>query len=305
MRSYMYILETEPTVEKDMKYTKMHGAGNDFIIINNMVEKIPLEKYGEIARTLCTRRLSIGADGLMVVEAAENDGDFRMIFYNSDGSKGEMCGNGARCISRYGYENGLAGEIQKVETPAGLVIGCRENKRLYRIRLNDLSVLNTDYQVVLPSGLAEKFGNTLSCTYIEMGNPGLPHLVVEMPGLSGMKESELRELGAFLRSYPELPKGANVNFCEVTDKDKIKELTYERGVEDFTLACGTGTGSTVAALTARDLVSGKNVEVDVPGGTLYVTLQNPDKPEENIFLTGPTNIVAIGEVTDEDLKLEF
>lgn len=283
----------------------MHGAGNDFIIINNMVEKIPLEKYGEIAKTLCTRRLSIGADGLMVVEAAENDGDYRMIFYNSDGSKGEMCGNGARCICRYGYENGLAGDIQKVETPAGLVTGYREEKRLYRIRLNDLSMFNTEYKAELPSGLAEKYGSTLSCSYIEMGNPGLPHLVVEMPGLSDMKESDLRELGAFLRSYPELPKGANVNFCEVTDKDKVKELTYERGVEDFTLACGTGTGSTVAALTARGLVSGKNVEVDVPGGTLYVTLQNAEKPEENIFLTGPTNIVSVGEVTDEDLNLEF
>ncbi|MBR5490439.1 MAG: diaminopimelate epimerase, partial [Oscillospiraceae bacterium] len=92
-----------------MKFWKMNGAGNDFIIINNIEEKIPESAFSAIAAKVCERHLSIGADGLMVVEKAIGDGDYLMRFYNSDGSEGEMCGNGARCICRYGYENGLAG----------------------------------------------------------------------------------------------------------------------------------------------------------------------------------------------------
>ena len=92
-----------------MQFTKMHGAGNDFIIINNIIEKIPKEKFPYLASRLCTRRLSIGADGIMFVDNPTGDADFRMNFYNADGSEGEMCGNGARCLCRYGFEKGLAG----------------------------------------------------------------------------------------------------------------------------------------------------------------------------------------------------
>ena len=119
-----------------MRFTKMHGAGNDFIIINNIEEGLPSEVFPEIAAKLCERHLSIGADGLMVVEKAQGAGDFRMVFYNSDGSEGEMCGNGARCICRYGYEKGLAGEEQKVETMSGTVEGKRIDSRRYRVKLN-------------------------------------------------------------------------------------------------------------------------------------------------------------------------
>ena len=111
-----------------MKFWKMNGAGNDFIVINNIEEQIPVEKFNEIAKTLCERHLSVGADGMMVVETSQI-GDYRMLFYNSDGSMGEMCGNGARCICRYGYENGLAGDVQRVETTAGVVTGERIDNR--------------------------------------------------------------------------------------------------------------------------------------------------------------------------------
>ena len=104
-----------------MQFWKMNGAGNDFIILNNLQEGLSADCFPALARRLCERRLSIGADGLMVVERPQSGGDYRMLFYNSDGSAGEMCGNGARCICRYGYEIGLAGELQRVETTAGLV----------------------------------------------------------------------------------------------------------------------------------------------------------------------------------------
>ena len=119
-----------------MKFWKMNGAGNDFIIINNIEEALPESAFPLIASKLCERHLSIGADGLMVVEKATCGGDYRMRFYNSDGSEGEMCGNGARCICRYGYEKGLAGEVQRVETISGTVTGWRLDKRSYRVKLN-------------------------------------------------------------------------------------------------------------------------------------------------------------------------
>ena len=103
-----------------MHFTKMNGAGNDFIILDNLDGHIPAGRLPELARTLCDRHMSIGADGLMAVERAQGDADYAMRFYNSDGSMGEMCGNGARCICRYGYEHGLAGRTQRVETTAGM-----------------------------------------------------------------------------------------------------------------------------------------------------------------------------------------
>ena len=125
-----------------MRFTKMHGAGNDFVVINAIEEDVPLSSASCLARTLCSRRTGIGADGLMLVAKAEGNADYRLLFYNSDGSLGEMCGNGARCIARYGYEHGLAGESQRIETTAGLVTGERISRTLYRVRLNDPSVID-------------------------------------------------------------------------------------------------------------------------------------------------------------------
>lgn len=279
-----------------MKFWKMNGAGNDFVIINNMEEKIPAEKFPYVAKTLCERHLSIGADGFMVVENPNNpsEADYRMMFYNSDGSMGEMCGNGARCICRYGYEKGLAGEVQRVETTAGIVTGERIDKRLYRVRLNDPCNLRLDEPVEID-------GKTYICSYIELGNPGIPHCVVPISNLKDYPEAQLFELGRKLRYYKGYPKGANVNFCEIIGKDHIFERTYERGVEDFTYACGTGTGSVVAILTLQGKVSGRNVRVDVPGGKLYIDVDMEGKRVKNLYLTGPTNIVAKGEITDEEL----
>lgn len=271
-----------------MRFTKMHGAGNDFIIVNNMEEKIPVDKLGLLAEKLCQRRMSIGADGFMVVDSAEYGGDYKMRFYNSDGSFGEMCGNGARCIARYGYENELAGEVQNIETIAGMVKGYRESESLYRIRLNDISVMR--------DLVAEVGGKEYHCTYAELGDPGIPHVAVRIPGLVSANREFLYRLGEKLRRWPDFIKGANVNFYDIIGEDLLTELTYERGVEDFTLACGTGTGAVVAILTEKGLVSGKDVKVRVPGGELAVTVA-----DDGLFLAGPTAVVAKGCVEIKDL----
>ena len=277
-----------------MQFWKMNGAGNDFIILNNIREKLPVEVLPQVARTLCERHMSIGADGLMVVDTPTEGGDYKMRFYNSDGSIGEMCGNGARCICRYGFENGLAGEVQHVETVAGLVTGQRISQRLYRIRLNDPSVIDLDRSVSVN-------GVRYECAYVELGNPGLPHAVVPYPNLKNADEHTLRELGRALRWHPAFPKGANVNFYEITGEDEVYERTFERGVEDFTYACGTGTGSLVTVLTLQGKVSGSGVRVNMTGGQLIIDAEQSGGQITDLYLTGPTNIVAKGEVTDEDL----
>ncbi len=277
-----------------MKFWKMNGAGNDFILIDNRAERIPEDRLPYVARTLCERRLSIGADGLMAIEASKT-ADLKMLFFNSDGSAGEMCGNGARCICRYAFENGLSGETQTVETTAGLVRGERITKRLYRIRLNDPSVIEDK--------VIEVDGQSYPCTYVELGRPGLPHAVVLMKGLRSFDEGKLFELGRKMRYHKAFPKGANVNFCEIEGPDLVYERTWERGVEDFTYACGTGTGSSAAALTLKGLVSGKNVAFEMKGGRLTVDVVRKGGKITDLYLTGPTNIAAKGEITDEDLAL--
>ena len=277
-----------------MEFWKMNGAGNDFVVLNNMDGSIDPKQYGYLAKTLCHRHLSVGADGLMVVEKPTMGGDYRMAFYNSDGSMGEMCGNGARCISRYGYENGLAGEVQRIETTAGLVVGHRLDTRHYRVRLNDPCNMRFDLPL-------EVEGKTYAVSYVELGNPGIPHAVVPVENLRDYDETALFSLGRALRYHPAFPKGANVNFYEIIGEDHLYERTYERGVEDFTYACGTGTGSVVTVLTLKGQVSGHGVAVDMAGGRLTIDVERDGETITDLYLTGPTNIVCKGEITDEEL----
>ena len=280
-----------------MQFWKMNGAGNDFIVVDDRRNAMPDEKWPGIIRTVCERHMSIGADGFMVVKNPTCGGDYKMLFFNSDGSMGEMCGNGARCICRYGYENGLAGEVQKVETTAGLVTGWRVDKRLYRVRLNDPCNMRLD-------GTAEVDGKVYDCAYVELGDPGIPHAAVPMENLKDYDTQALFQLGRKLRYYKDFPKGANVNFYEIVGPDHVYERTYERGVEDFTYACGTGTGSVVTVLTLLGKVSGKNVKVDMTGGRLIIDVERDSAGHvTDLYLTGPTNIVCKGEITDEALVL--
>ena len=177
-----------------------------------------------------------------------------------------------------------------------IVTGHRVTERLYRVRLNDPTTVKLDYPVDVD-------GVTYPCSYVELGNPGLPHAVIPYPDLESADWNELRELGRKLRWHPAFPKGANVNFYEITGVDTVYERTFERGVEDFTYACGTGTGSVVTVLTLQGKVSGQNVKVDMTGGQLIIDVERDNGRVTDLFLTGPTNIVAKGEVTDEDLRL--
>lgn len=279
-----------------MEFTKMQGAGNDFIIVNNMKLGMDPARFPAIAKRVCTPRLSLGGDALMVADHPQHGGDLRMRFYNADGTEGEMCGNGARCLARYAYEKGLAGESMTIETVAGDVPGWRLDKRLYKIKLNTPTVLKLDYPV-------EVDGVDYECSYVELGSPGLPHAVVRFPGLADRSLDWMRPLGAALRSHPAFPKGANVNFYDLPEEGPVVIRTFERGVEDFTLACGTGSGSTAAVITLKGLTNQHPVHLSALGGRLQVELEHRDGAVTGLYLIGDTNMVADGELTDEDLVL--
>lgn len=274
-----------------MDFTKMQGAGNDFIIIDNIKEKIPLERFPALARRLCTRRLSVGADGLMALVPPRGGGDCAMLFFNSDGSLGEMCGNGARCLARFCHEAGYAGEEQRIETTAGLVTGRRLSKEIYRVRLNDPGVVELGLSV-------PALGREYDCAYVELGSPGIPHAVLILD--REQDRESLRPLAQALRSSPRFPKGANVNFVRLLGGERVSVLTYERGVEDFTLACGTGCGSSAVVLSLMGLSSGRKLRAQTAGGELEISLSLQAGQVRDVLLSGPAVLVCHGQLPDDD-----
>ena len=259
-----------------MKVYYMNGAGNDFMVMDARGET-GLD-FGKLALEYCKLE---NADGFMAVDVSET-ADFKLHFYNSDGTRGEMCGNGARCICRFAYDMGIAGAEMTVETDAGLVPGWRLDENLYRVKLNDPSVLDLNRKGDI--------------AYVELGNPGVPHAVYEYKGdLWGDKEGLLESMRA-LRFDAAFPKGANVNFYQTIGENEVKVLTFERGVEDFTLACGTGTGSVACTLFKKGLLPGGKLTAHNPGGTLKVTIGEEAGILNSILLEGPTQIVKVYEL---------
>lgn len=275
----------------NIPFFKMQGTGNDFIVINNMQLQFNRDELSRLAQQICQRKTSVGADALMAVDQAQDGGDFQMVFFNADGTEAEMCGNGARCIARYAYENQLANEEMVIETIAGKVYAKRIDQRCYEVQLNE----PTNAQFSLH---AEDFAGQID--YVELGNPGIPHLAVHYPNLVNTPLAQIKPLAEKLRHWSILPKGANVNFYDFLDNQSIIVRTFERGVEDFTLACGTGSGSTAYLLKQLDKVDSSLVKVHVLGGELTIKLA-----EQELFLIGDTNIVVKGEIFDEELDHLF
>lgn len=256
-----------------MKCLHMSGAGNDFMVIDARGMEQALD-FAAMARNLCAKT---GADGFMAVGESDS-ADFRLHFYNSDGSRGEMCGNGARCICKFAYDHGIAGESMTVQTDAGPVPGWRIGENLYRIHLNNPTTLD--------------FYRREDAAYVELGNPGIPHSVTELPHLYWEMADMLRPAAKKLRFAPEFPKGANVNFYAWTSDTSVRILTYERGVEDYTLACGTGCGSTAAALWSQGKLPGGKLILENKGGTLYVTVKGEKGRINQLILEGPAVVLA-------------
>ena len=269
-----------------MRYTKMHGAGNSFALTENLHGELQGEDLSVLALRLCDPKSGPGADGLIVLSPAA-DADFGMLFYNKDGTPGEMCGNGARCAARYGYEHGLAKDPERIcfRATAGLVTGRRIDESRYQVRLNDPSVIDL-----------HRRAEGEDCAYTELGDPGIPHAVAEVEESAFADLAALRERGRRLRHSRAFPRGANVSFACLTGENRVRAITFERGVEDFTLACGTGCGAIAVSLILRGRIPGERVEIEMPGGHLSVSLTRRGDTVRDILLTGPTAVVEEGEL---------
>ncbi len=269
-----------------MRYTKMHGAGNSFVLIEEPRGGQKSEDLSVLALRLCDEKSGPGADGMIVVTRAE-EADMGMLFYNSDGSAGEMCGNGARCLARWGVEHGRVRDENDIRilAPAGEVLARRITEELYEVRLNDPSVIELSRRA-----------EGEDCAYVELGDPGIPHAVVEVGESAFYDPDALRARGRALRFSPAFPRGANVSFVCPLGRGRVRAITYERGVEDFTLACGTGCGAIAVSLLLSGRMEGDALTIEMPGGELTVSLRRADGGARDLLLTGPTAVVAEGEL---------
>jgi diaminopimelate epimerase len=265
-----------------LPFTKMNGAGNDFIILDNRDEKLALDS-SRIA-LLCDRHRGVGADGVLAVEPPLQGADFRMRYYNADGGEAEMCGNGARCFARFARKLGADKSEISFETLAGIIRASFPE--------NEVRVVMSDPHSYRPPIRLDIIGNTLEVHFV---NTGVPHAVVFTDDVEAV---DVSKRGAALRYHPAFaPKGTNANFVQVLSPGSIAIRTYERGVEGETLACGTGVCA--AALVHHLLThSPSPVHVKVRGGdTLQVAFEASGGGFRNVTLTGPADFVFDGTIS--------
>lgn len=264
-------------------FTKMHGAGNDFVVIDNLDRRIDLSS--DQISFLCDRRFGIGADGLLLLEPADSAAvDATMVYYNADSSRAEMCGNGARCFARFALERNLgsAGSI-RFTTDAGTV-GAESVADLYLIELTPPTDLVIERSIALEEGSIR----------IHSVNTGVPHAVRFVDDVDSV---DLRAIGSEIRFHDDFtPAGTNVNMAHVATDGLVHIRTYERGVENETLACGTGvTAVGIMAHLTRDI--SLPVCVQVAGGSvLKVDFIRDGDTIRNVTLTGPAASVFQGRI---------
>lgn len=271
-----------------LHFYKMNGAGNDFIIVDNRDLSLSAALDADTIAALCDRNRGIGADGLLAVEPARAGADFRFRYYNADGYEAEMCGNGARCFGRFTAHLGeRVRERVTFETMAGTLAAemIGDNVRIAMSEPKDLK-LNSGAQVA---------GLEAALHFI---NTGVPHVVAFVAGAEELDAFDVFKHGSAIRQHPAFaPAGTNANFAAVLAVQHISIRTFERGVEDETLACGTGM---VACALVHHLLSGapSPIQVDVEGGdTLEIGFEKRgNQGFTNVTLTGPADFVFEGEI---------
>ena len=264
----------------NIPFWKMHGAGNDFVLVDDRELTFPCADDAWLAR-LGTRRTGVGCDGFLLIQPSDTTADFRMRFFNPDGGEAEMCANGARCIARLAAELGAAPAKMAFDTVAGLVRATVEGEDVL-LEMTD----PTDWRLerTLVTGderVAYSFVNT-----------GVPHVVIEVEQIDSCP---LKELGPAVRYHEDFaPAGTNVNFLAVTAASELAVRTYERGVENETLACGTGivAAALIAAVQGR-AVSPVRVTA-ASGDILTVSFDGNGRGVQNVKLRGPTRHVFRG-----------
>jgi diaminopimelate epimerase len=267
-------------------FFKMSGCGNDFIIIDNRNGVVDESDLKAFIVGICRRKMSVGADGLILIEKSHKV-DFKWRFYNSDGSEAEMCGNGARCVARFAYLNGIAGPNMAFETLAGIVSASVSESGLVKIKLTDPGPMEMDRPIVLGG---TKYG-------ISRVNTGVPHAVM---AVENIQETPVKELGREIRFHPDFaPAGTNANFISVQPDNIVIIRTYERGVEDETLACGTG-------CVASALISSRQFGLTSPvtlltrsGGYLKIYFKQDGDVFSDVYMEGDARVIYRAELGEE------
>ncbi len=277
-----------------MKFTKMHGCGNDYVYINGWEESVEEGKKPELVRRMSKRHFGIGSDGVIFI-CPSDVADFEMEMWNADGTRGEMCGNGIRCVAKYVYDNHMtektdlsivsAGQIKylKLQVEAGKV-------KSVRVNMGAPVLTPSEIPVVMPADAGqvvdEPFivnGQEYRMTCVSMGNP---HAVVFVEDVEGL---DLEKTGPYFESHERFPRRINTEFVQVIDRSHVKMRVWERGSGE-TFACGTGSCAAVAACVLNGLTD-EAVTVKLLGGELLIEW---DRKENLIYMTGPAATVYEG-----------
>lgn len=275
-----------------MKFTKMHGIGNDYVYVNCFEESV--KNPAEVSKFVSDRHFGIGSDGLILISPSAI-ADFRMNIYNADGSQAEMCGNGIRCVAKYVYDYGLTDKTEiSVETLAGIkYLRLQvENGKVASVEVNmgapilepkEIPVAVEESPVVnVP---VEVKGKIYHMTCVSMGNP---HAIIFM---DNVKDLDIEAIGPYFENHTVFPKRTNTEFVEVLDRNTVNVRVWERG-SDETLACGTGACATTVACILNDKTENE-VTVHLLGGDLKIRW---DREANQVYMTGPATVVFDGEI---------
>lgn len=273
----------------DIRFTKMHGAGNDFIIIDEFQKiLIPEKRKSEFSAKISDRHFGIGSDGVIFIQKSKTE-DAKMLFYNPDGSRAEVCGNGIRCFAKYLYDRKIVSKKNdkkkiRVETSLGGVISEILNGKIRA----DMGIPTTKFI----NKTVKINGNSYGITSINMGNP---HAVIF---LNNIEKIDVRTIGSSIRNFCEFSKnGTNVHFVQKIGNNRFKIRSYERGVENETLACGSGICASGVAAFVNKLADGrKKIKFHAKGGDLIIELETENERIKKVYMTGPAEEVFTGEI---------
>lgn len=277
-----------------IKFTKMHGCGNDYVYINGFTEKIPQEQKPDFVRYVSDRHFGIGSDGAIFINPAK-EADFEMEMYNADGSRSEMCGNGMRCVGKYVYDYGLTDKTEFSVVSAGkikyLTLTIEDGKAVQiRVNMGEPILAPAEIPVVAETTPVMNEPITVldkeyEMTCVSMGNP---HAVVFVDDTASFP---VNEIGPFFEKHEKFPNRTNTEFVQVVDRNHINMRVYERGTGE-TLACGTGCCASVVACILNGLTD-DTVYVNVLGGTVLIEW---NRTENLVYMTGPAVTVFDGEI---------
>ena len=281
-----------------MKFTKMHGIGNDYVYMDCTKER--LENPGEIARLVSDRHKGIGSDGLILIQSSD-EADFEMAMYNADGSYGKMCGNGIRCVAKYVYDNGLTDKTEISVISGGAVKYLKltvENGKVKKVRVNmgepilkpsEIPVVGEGDKLVASPIVVDNQVYEMTC--VSMGNP---HAVVFLDDVENLK---IEEIGPRFEQHERFPDRVNTEFVERIDRKNLKMRVWERGSGE-TMACGTGACATAVAAILNGYAE-RDVTVHLLGGDLEISW---DETDNCVYMTGPAATVFTGEFDPAELR---